>query len=256
LTKPYQIHFFTGYDKSDLLKALLTAGVIVTHVVIPKNEKFLSATGAITELARQHRIKVVKVSKSDWSQIADLSAQSSILLSARFPLKIPRLVFGRYLYALNLHPTLLPKYRGRYLEPILIAGDKESGVTLHLIDNEYDTGAIVHQVRFAVGSFDTVESLLRKASAKEPSLVLEGLALMHDPTFQPKPQNEAEASSFFEKRTPDDSFVPCTASLLEALQIVRASDTATHPAFTLIDGQKVVIEMRRPHKPEDEFDCI
>jgi methionyl-tRNA formyltransferase len=86
--------------------------------------------------------------------------------------------------------------------------------------------------------------------------VLEGLALMHDPTFQPKPQNEAEASSFFEKRTPDDSFVPCTASLLEALQIVRASDTATHPAFTLIDGQKVVIEMRRPHKPEDEFDCI
>lgn len=250
-----QIHLFTGYDKSDLLRSLLTAGVTVTRVVIPKSTKFFSTTRAITELAEQHQIEVLTVSTGDWSQITDLNVASSILLSARFPLRIPRLVFGRYLRALNVHPTLLPKYRGRYLEPILIASDNESGVTLHLIDDEYDTGAIVHQVRFPVGCFDTVNSLFRKASAVESSLVLEGLALLLDPTFEPRPQNEAEASSF-EKRIPDDSFVPCTASLLEALNIVRASNSNTHPAFTLINGEKVIIEMRRPNKPQDETDCI
>jgi methionyl-tRNA formyltransferase len=232
------------------------ADVNVTHVVVPKSPRFLRATREVAELAQQHQIEVLRVSTSDWSQIADLNVANSILLSARFPLKVPRLVFGRYLFALNIHPTLLPKYRGRYLEPILIAGDNESGVTLHLIDNEYDTGAIVHQVRFPVGCFDTVNSLLRKASAMESSLVLKGLALLFDPTFKPTPQNETEASSYFEKRTPDDSFIPCTASLLEALKVVRASNSVTHPAFTLIDGEKVIIEMRRPNKPQDEIDCV
>lgn len=256
MNSAHQIHFFTGYDKSELLKSLLTAGVTVTHVVIPKSEKFSSDTRAVIELAQQHQIEVLRVSISDWSQIGDLNVANSILLSARFPLKIPRLVFGRYLYALNVHPTLLPKYRGRYLEPILLFGDNESGVTLHLIDDEYDTGAIVNQVRFPVGYFDTVNSLLRKASAMESSLVLQGLALLFGPKFKPTPQNEAEASSFFEKRTPDDSFVPCTASLLDALNVVRASNSTTHPAFTLINGEKVIIEMRRPNKPQDEIDCV
>jgi methionyl-tRNA formyltransferase len=256
LYSAHRIDFFTGYDKSELLKSLLTAGVTVAHVVIPKSEKFSNASHAVSELAQQHQIEVLRVSKSDWSQIAALNVADSILLSARFPLKIPRPVFGKYLYALNVHPTLLPKYRGRYLEPILIAGDIESGVSLHLIDNEYDTGAIVHQVRFPVGRFDTINSLLRKASALELSLVLEGLALLLDPTFEPTLQNETEASSFFEKRTPDDSFVPCTASLLEALNVVRASNSVTHPAFTLINGEKVIIEMRRLNKPQDESDCI
>lgn len=236
--------------------SLLAAGETVTHVVVPRNAKFLSATCAVTELAEQHQIEVVKVSTSDWSHIANLSVADSILLSARFPLKIPRLIFERYVYALNVHPTLLPKYRGRYLEPILIAGDNESGITLHLIDDEYDAGAIVHQIRFPVGNFDTVSSLFRKASAVESVLVLKGLALMLDPTFQPTPQNETEASSFFEKRTPDDSFIPCTASLLEALKVVRASNSVTHPAFTLINGERVIIEMRRLNKPQDEDDCI
>ncbi len=256
MTNSHQVHFFTGYDKSELLKYLLAAGVTVTHLVIPKYEKFLSTTREVAELAQQHQIEVLTVSTSDWSQIANLFLADSILLSARFPLKIPRLVFGRYLYALNIHPTLLPKYRGRYLEPILIAGENESGVTLHLIDEEYDTGAIVHQVRFPVGNFDTVSSLLRKASDMESNLVLKGLELILNPTFEPTPQNEAEASLFIEKRTPDDSFVPCTASLSEALNVVRATNSVTHPAFTLINGEKVIIEMRRPSKPQDEIDCL
>jgi methionyl-tRNA formyltransferase len=204
----------------------------------------------------EHQIQIVHVGTSDWSSLAEASATNSVLLSARFPLKIPRQVFNRYLYALNIHPTLLPKYRGRYLEPILIAGDTESGVTLHLIDDDYDTGAIVYQMRFPVGSFDTVNTLLRKASVLEPSLVLTGMQLLLDTSFRPTPQNPDQASSFFEKRTPDDSYIPSSTPLIEALKTVRASNEVTHPAFTFIDGQKVIIEMRRSDKPSSEFDCI
>jgi methionyl-tRNA formyltransferase len=250
------LHFLTGFDKSELLKSLLESGFRVTHVVIPRSEKFRKATRNVTELAVEHRIQIVHVTTSDWSNLAEASAMNSVLLSARFPLKIPRRIFDRYLHALNIHPTLLPKYRGRYLEPILIAGDNESGVTLHLIDDEYDTGAIVHQMRFPVGSFDTVNTLLRKASDLEPSLVQTGIQLLLDSNFRPTPQNSDQASSFFAKRTPDDSYIPSSTTLIDALRVVRASNEVTHPAFTLIDGQRVIIEMRRSDKPSNESDCV
>jgi len=250
------IHFLTGFDKSELLESLLNFGMRITHVVLPKSEKYLKLARNVYELASKHQIQTVRVSASDWSDLAKISATESVLLSARFPLKIPRQIFGRYRHALNIHPTLLPKYRGRYLEPILIAGDMESGVTLHVIDDDYDTGAIVHQMRFPVGTFDTVATLLRKAGMLEPSLVLRGMQLLLDSTFSPLPQNSNQASSFFEKRTPADSYVPNSTSLLEALKVVRASNVITHPAFTLIDGQKVIIELRRSDKPTSEFDCI
>jgi len=250
------IHFFTGFDKSELLSSLLDSGHQITQVVLPKSEKYAKTSSRVAEIAHEHSLQVTRVSSSSWSSFAEIPAANSVLLSARFPLKIPRIVFGRYLHALNIHPTLLPRYRGRYLEPVLIAGDKESGVTLHLIDDEYDTGAIVHQLRFSVDTFDTVNSLLRKAGELELNLVLEGLKLVSDSTFSPTPQNADYASSFFETRTPEDSFIASTTSLSDALKIVRASNALTHPAFTLIDGQKVIIEMRRLHKPHNESDCI
>jgi methionyl-tRNA formyltransferase len=250
------IHFLTGFDKSELLESLLNFGLQITYVVLPDSEKYLKLSSNVFELATEHRIQTVRVSASDWSNLAKVSATDSILLSARFPFKIPRQIFERYRHALNIHPTLLPKYRGRYLEPILVAGDEESGVTLHVIDDDYDTGAIVHQMRFSVGTFDTVSTLLRKAGMLEASLVLRGMQLLSDEAFSPLPQDSDQASSLFEKRTPADSYVPSSTSLFEALKIVRASNVVTHPAFTLIDGQKVIIEMRRPDKPTNEFDCI
>ncbi len=68
----------------------------------------------------------------------------------------------------NIHPSLLPKYGGqgmygKYIHKAVIdAGEKESGVTIHLVDGEYDEGAILAQQTVVVESEDTPESLAAK----------------------------------------------------------------------------------------------
>jgi phosphoribosylglycinamide formyltransferase/phosphoribosylglycinamide formyltransferase-1 len=76
--------------------------------------------------------------------------------------KVIREYAGRII---NIHPALLPAFGGegmygaRVHEAVIASGAKESGVTVHLVDDEYDRGPIVAQWRVAVGPSDTAESL-------------------------------------------------------------------------------------------------
>lgn len=254
VANPPQVHLFTGFDKSELLSDLLNSGIRVTRLVVPSSQKYEASSSTVRKLAGRCGIEVTMVSNQQWELLNDNS--ESILLSARFPLKIPRQIFESYRFALNIHPTLLPRFRGRYLEPLLISGETETGVTLHLIDDDYDTGPIVEQIKYAVDRFDTVESLLRKASELELDLVLKAVEKLRDPNFSPVPQDPAMASEFFEQRTPTQSFIPSSTPLIDALNVVRASNSKTHPAYTVIDGHKVIISMWRPNKSGTEIDGL
>jgi phosphoribosylglycinamide formyltransferase 1 len=83
---------------------------------------------------------------------------------------------------LNTHPALLPKFGGqgmfgdRVFEAVLAAGEPESGASLHLVDAEYDTGAVVRQERIRVLPGDTVESLKARVQACEREAVVQTLA--------------------------------------------------------------------------------
>jgi phosphoribosylglycinamide formyltransferase/phosphoribosylglycinamide formyltransferase-1 len=80
----------------------------------------------------------------------------------RIPPKVIREYSGRIL---NIHPALLPAFGGegmygaRVHEAVIASGARESGVTVHLVDDEYDRGPIVAQWRMPVNPSDTAESL-------------------------------------------------------------------------------------------------
>ena len=82
---------------------------------------------------------------------------------------------------LNIHPALLPKYGGQGMfgqhvhAAVLAAGDAESGVTIHLVDAEYDHGRIVAQCRVPVQAGDTVETLAARVLAREHEFIVETL---------------------------------------------------------------------------------
>ena len=83
---------------------------------------------------------------------------------------------------LNTHPALLPKFGGhgmygdRVFEAVLAAGESESGASVHLVDAEYDTGAIVRQERVSVLAGDPVESLKARVQACEREAVVKTLS--------------------------------------------------------------------------------
>jgi phosphoribosylglycinamide formyltransferase-1 len=80
---------------------------------------------------------------------------------------------------LNIHPSLLPKFGGqgmygrRVHEAVIAAGDAESGASVHLVDEEYDHGAVLAQARVPVLAADTAETLERRVMAAEPGLYVE-----------------------------------------------------------------------------------
>ncbi len=76
----------------------------------------------------------------------------------------------------NIHPALLPKYGGKGMyghfvhEAVLASGDKESGVTIHLVDEIYDHGVILEQARVPVLENDTPDSLAARVLIEEHKL--------------------------------------------------------------------------------------
>ncbi len=82
---------------------------------------------------------------------------------------------------LNVHPALLPKFGGKGMygrhvhDAVLKSGDKQSGVTIHLVDDEYDHGPIVVQEKVDIEPDDTIESLTEKIQAKEQEMFPETL---------------------------------------------------------------------------------
>ncbi len=82
---------------------------------------------------------------------------------------------------INIHPALLPKYGGKGMygihvhEAVLAAGETETGVTVHLVDDHYDGGAILAQRRVPVNSDDTADSLAARVLEVEHEFYVETL---------------------------------------------------------------------------------
>lgn len=85
---------------------------------------------------------------------------------------------------LNIHPALLPKFGGQGMwghhvhEAVIAAGEKESGCTVHLVDEEYDHGAVLAQARVSVAAGDTPDALAARVLEQEHRLYPETAAAM------------------------------------------------------------------------------
>ncbi len=95
--------------------------------------------------------------------------QAELIVLAGFMRKLgPKTLAAFRNRILNIHPSLLPKYGGKGMcgravhEAVLQAGEKMTGVTIHLVDEEYDHGEILAQCRVPVEPLDTVDTLAER----------------------------------------------------------------------------------------------
>lgn len=111
-----------------------------------------------------------------------LSHEVDLLILAGYMKKIGPSVLARFAgRVLNIHPALLPKFGGRGMygirvhQAVLAAGESETGVTIHIVDTEYDTGQIIAQTRVPVLTDDNPESLAKRVLEREHSFLIETL---------------------------------------------------------------------------------
>lgn len=112
----------------------------------------------------------------DGSQLLELLRKFRIdlVVLAGYLKRVPPAVIREYAgRIINIHPALLPAFGGegmygaRVHEAVIASGTRESGVTVHVVDNEYDRGPIVAQWRVPVEASDTPESLAARVLAVE-----------------------------------------------------------------------------------------
>ena len=149
--------------------------------------------------------------------------------------------------AMNLHGSLLPGFRGRCpVNWVLIEGEKRTGVTLHIMEEKPDAGAIVAQEGVEIAFEDTAHTLALKLAAAAARLMRGVMPLLESGTFQRRPQEGP--SSYYGGRKPEDGVIDWTKSAERLYNLVRA---VTHPypgAFTSLDGRKLLVWKALPQE--------
>ncbi len=148
--------------------------------------------------------------------------------------------------ALNMHGSLLPKYRGRVpVNWVLVHGETETGMTLHYMEEKADRGDMVGQMRVPITTEDTAFTLFAKVTVAAEELLRDTYPLLRTGQAPRMPQDHSQAS-YFGGRRPEDGRIPWDKPALEIYNLVRA---VTHPypgAFTTLDERKLFIWWGRP----------
>lgn len=153
---------------------------------------------------------------------------------------------------INTHPSLLPKYRGAnpYSRAIM-AGETKSGVTFHLMDENFDTGAILAQEEVNILPYDTGASLKTKITAVARKAVCELLIKLSRDIIIPLKQNESRAS-YAPQIKEEDVYVNPEKTSVEIYNQIRGLFGFTSCIYknNYVNGCEIV---NRPPKGKMEF---
>jgi UDP-4-amino-4-deoxy-L-arabinose formyltransferase/UDP-glucuronic acid dehydrogenase (UDP-4-keto-hexauronic acid decarboxylating) len=227
------------------IRALLSNGfevpMVFSHADDPKENRWF---GSVTEFCREKGIPVHlpgKVNDPPWPQKIR-AASPDLLFSFYYRsmlgkeiLSIPRLC------AMNLHGSLLPKYRGRApVNWVLVHGETETGVTLHVMTEKPDAGDIVAQAAVPIAFEDTALTLYGKMEKAAERLLSEILPRIAAGEI-PRRRNELEKGSYFGGRKPEDGRIDWTRSAVEIYNLIRAVTRPYPGAFSMLGGEKCLV---------------
>ena len=140
--------------------------------------------------------------------------------------------------AINLHGSLLPKYRGRVpLNWAIINGETESGVTLHYMTAKPDAGDIISQERFDIGCCDTAKVVFGKAVEAAKKLLKNTLPKLAAGTADRIAQNEADATTY-KGRCAKDGEIDWNKSAEAVHNLIRAVTKPYPGAFSFLGDRK------------------
>lgn len=220
--------------------------MVFSHVDNPQENRWF---GSVAKFCNERGIPVYLPERIDdppWPEMIK-QVRPDLLFSfyyrsmvGREILSIPRIG------ALNLHGSLLPKYRGRApVNWVLVNGESETGVTLHFMLPKPDAGDIVGQTAVAITCDDTALTLYDKLEKAAESLLNQ---LLPDLArgIVPRRVNEVEKGSYFGRRKPEDGQIEWTFPSIRIYNLIRAVTRPYPGAFSWFAGDKCTIWWAKP----------
>ena len=227
------------------LKALLNAGIavdlVVTHQDDPNENVWF---GSVAKLCEEKHIPYITPNAN---QLLDLVPQlqklaPDYLFSFYYRHMIPVEVLScAKIAALNMHGSLLPKFRGR--APVnwaILHGETETGATLHIMESKPDAGDIVGQAAVAIGPNETATEVFGKVSQAAIAVMNQVLPQLVQGHIPRKPNNLAQGS-YFGGRKPADGQILWHQTAQQVHNLVRAVAPPYPGAFTDWQGQRMIV---------------
>lgn len=217
---------------STVIESLIESGHKVLLIVTPEyyNENYI----ILKETASKYHIGFIKSENVNSVEVQGYleNVKPELIVAVHLRKILHEEIFSQAARgAINVHPSLLPRYRG--LSPqhqAILHGDDESGVTVHFIDADADTGEIIVQKKFPVSEDDYIVDVQVKMLAIYKKIVVEALGLLEDKAFKPMEQ-ELAGSSYFGPLKRNDRKIDLSKSRLEIYRLVRAVSVPYKGAF-------------------------
>jgi len=109
--------------------------------------------------------------------------------------------------SIGVHPSLLPKYRGSSpIQTAILNNEKETGVTLYLLDEKIDNGKIISNLKSQISNLDTYETLSEKLAELSGNLLIKTIPDFINGKIKPQQQDELQAT-FTKKFQTEDGFI-------------------------------------------------
>jgi methionyl-tRNA formyltransferase len=239
---------YCGYDFFwNVLHEVLAGGHALRALYTYRTDDRYDFHEKVTALARGTAapIHLAPVSLDNLARIP--RGDRNLLLCAAYPYKVPPDVIGSFDYAVNVHPSLLPRGRGPWPLPwSILRGDEKSGVTLHKLTPALDAGDILLQSDVNLEPDENLESLSAKLQLRAAPLVLRFLA---DPARywrDARPQGPGDYQSW---PTEADRTLNWDGDVADIQRVIRAF--GKFESFAWIQGRKCFVRdatvWREPH---------
>ncbi len=147
--------------------------------------------------------------------------------------------------SLNVHASLLPKYRGAApIQWAILNGETETGLTSFLLNEQVDTGGMVQQIRSAIEPNETYDELHDRLSSMAGEFLLASLEELESPGFSPLLQSDQEATRA-PKLLPSDAFIDFGLPAARVHDFVRGLSSRPG-SWTTWRGKKLKIFRTEP----------
>lgn len=192
---------------------------------------------AIKLLALEEGIKVFQIEKieDDYEELLNLEAD--LIVTCAYGQFLPKKLLDYPKYSsINVHASLLPKYRGGApIQRAIMAGETETGISIIYMDEKMDSGDIISQKKIEITDLDTFETLHDKLSNLGAELLIETINKIKDNKITRTVQDESLVS-YAKIITREDELINFHQSSKEVINQIRALNP--YPgAYTLVDSK-------------------
>jgi methionyl-tRNA formyltransferase len=211
--------------------------LLLTRPDKPRGRGRKKAAPPAKETAKQLAIPVEQPER-----LTEFAGEARVVVVAGYGVLIPEKLLAERLW-LNVHPSLLPRWRGAApVERAIMAGDRETGVTIHKTTGDLDAGPIAAQRRFPIGPEDDAAIVFERAAQLGVELLAEVFA---EPTFVPQP----EGATYAEKITSADREIDWSRPPEETINQIRALSPHIG-ARGLVEGRRLLVWRARPARED------